>query len=70
MGQSDTDTGSYMATTSSLRAGARATGSKNRALENIDASAPGIYPGGQYSTTDNASAIYAPVWKADPYPVY
>ncbi|SOF00032.1 hypothetical protein SAMN05446635_8085 [Burkholderia sp. OK233] len=70
MGQSDTDTGSYMTTTSSPRANARTTGSKSRSPENIDAAAPGIYPGGQYSATDAASAIYAPVWKADPYPVY
>ncbi|CAE6741425.1 hypothetical protein R69888_02531 [Paraburkholderia haematera] len=70
MGQSDTDAGSYMTTTLSPKAGARATGSKNRALKNIDAGAPGIYLGGQYRTTDDASAIYAPAWKADPYPVY
>lgn len=70
MGQSDTDTGSYMTTTSSPRADARATGRKSRSPENVDAVAPGIHPGGQYSATDAASAIYAPAWKADPYPAY
>jgi hypothetical protein len=76
MGQSDTDSGSYMTTTSSTAAAsspnadARVTGVKNRSLQSIAADALAIYPGGQTSTTDDASAIYAPVWKTDPYPVY